>query len=851
MGGIVINTLAEMFTGAFARRDSHSKTEFASHTKRDTFSSYLPWLTYSQDEKAFLMCDNTIGYMWELRPLVYQGYKETAAIEGVIKQGFPEGTVMQWVLFPDSDIEPILDYYISSKPRLDEVGEKTINETAKFFRKATKGVSNLRGVPVRNFRAFMCIKSDANLLDFIPTIEEMLEGAGLAPRRMDDRALLNLMDRIINDIPAENREYSTVDESEVYTRDKPLRSYAVKRETEIDFSGSYPIIGGRYACCLTPDKIPASINPLQINNLFGGVMGVEDDAAQHNYPFLYSCNIVYSNVADELASKAAVTMGQSAAGSFAHALKLRINEFNRFRSDSAKNKGYVKVIPTLWVFGETEQAIEKNIARAKMVFGRSDTGKFVLQREHVLSQALFIASLPGGLYNVLENLTTLDRHFYMSDSAAARFVPVQGDYAGNGRPVSLFVGRKGQIAGLDFFAPQSPNHNFLVTAESGGGKSFVLNTILDDYFLSGEKVRIVDIGGSYEKLCKTKGGKYIDFKLDSNDQCINPLDFIVKRKADGEPDVEDLTQNLKAAALVFCEMVYSQSKIAMPEHESQLIKDATRWAYNCGGAKCQEGTDAIYEYLSNYAEITKGTKDYSEENVIAARRMAYNIKDFTSTGTYGRFFCGKSTVNISGDDFVVIELENIKADPELFGVVILQMMNEITQDLYLSDRKSRRFILFEEAPSFLKDNGNKDLTRLGDMIDEGYRRARKYGGAFGLVMQSIMDTQLMGKAGIVALQNASYKLMLSSKGGQYAKAAKAQVIEKESFALGMLNSLRNNKPKYSEIYIESPQGDGVARLIVDPFRYKVNTTEAHEVAVFIEALAAGKTPLQAVEAIGA
>lgn len=845
----MINTLAEMFTGAFARRDSHSKTNIASLSKRDSFSSYLPWLTYSQDEKAFLLCDNTIAYMWELVPLVYQGTAQTAALEGVIKQSYPEGTVMQWLMFPDSDLEPILDFYVKSKPRLDEVGEKTIRETAEFFRKSAKGCKNLRGVPVRNFRAFMCIKSDDSLLDFVPTIEEMLQGAGLAPRRMDDVDILNLMDRVINDVPPENREYSGRDESQVYTRDRPLRSFAIRRETDIDFSGAYPKIGNRYAACLTPSKIPDTINPLQFNNLFGGIMGVEDDAAQHNYPFLYSCNIIYSNVSDELATKASVTMGQSAAGSFAHSLRLRVQEFNRFRSDTAKNKNYVKVIPTLWVFGDTEKQVEKNIGRAKMVFGRSDTGKFVLQKEHVLSQALFIASLPGGLYNVLENIAQLDRHFYMSESAVARFLPVQGDYAGNGRPVSLFVGRKGQIAGLDFFAPLSTNHNFLVCAESGAGKSFTLNTILDDYYLSGEKVRIVDIGGSYEKLCKIKNGKYIDFKLDSKDQCINPLDFVVKRLSNGEPDVQDMTHSLQAAALVFCEMVYSKSKAPMPEHESQLIKDATKWAHN--NKKNMLGTDAIYEFLVNYEEITKGTHDFNEKNIKAAKDMAYCLKDFTSSGVYGRFFCGKSTINISNDDFVVIELENIKADPELFGVVILQMMNEITQDLYLSDRKNRRFILFEEAPSFLKDNGDRDVSRLSDMIDEGYRRARKYGGSIGTVMQSIMDTQLMGKAGKVILQNASYKLMLSSKGGQYSKAQEAKVIDVKQFALDLLNSLKNNKPKYSEMYIESPQGAGVARLIVDPFRYKVNTTEAHDVAVFIEALKAGKTPLEAVEAIGA
>lgn len=839
--------ITEFINGVFGRSDSHSRRHIVELAKRDKFSSYLPWLTYNRKEQCFLLADNTIAYMWEISPLVYQGPKQTGALEGVLKQSFPEGTVMQYILFPDTYLEPILDFYSNSKTRLDALGKKAIEETVNFFKAAQTGLKNIRGVPVRNFRAFVVLKSGDDLEEFIPTVEEMLVSAGVAPRRMDDEDLLAAMDRMINNRPPERRKFTARNEEQVYSRDRPLRAHAIHRQTKIDFSGEFPTIAGRYAACLTPTEIPEQINPLRTNNLFGGVMGTEDDSAQLNFDFIYSCNIIYSNAQEELGAKATLTMGQSAAGSFAHQLRMRVHEFNRFRSDIAKNKNYLKVIPTLWVFGDSKEAMQKNIGRAKMVWARTDTGGFKLEPESTLNQALYIASLPGGLYNLPGNVENIDRHFYMSVEAAARFLPVQGDYAGNGRPVTLYIGRKGQIAGIDVFAPNSTNHNFIVTAESGGGKSFLLNTMLSDYYYSGEKIRIVDLGRSYEKLCKTNEGKFIDFSLEANDQCINPLDFIVQRKPNGEVDQVDLVGNLRAAALVFSEMIYAKSKADMPEHEAQLIKDATIWAYNNG--KAVEGADAIYEYLINYEDITQGTADFIEMNVEVAQRLAYNIKDFTSRGPYGKFFVGKSTIRIANDDFVVIELDDIKGDPELFGVVVLQMMNEITQDLYLSDRKNRRFILFEEAPSLLKDNGNSDLSRLGEMIDEGYRRARKYGGAFGLVMQSIMDTQMMGKAGKVALANAAYKFMLSAKSDQYNTASKEGIISYEGFALTLLNSLKNNKPNYSEVFIEAPQGNGVARLVVDPFRYLINTTEAHEVAIFNQALKDGKTPLEATLAI--
>lgn len=839
--------MIDLLTGLLGRTDSVSKNQVEGLAKRDRMSGYLPWLTYNRQEQSFLLADNTIAYMWEISPLVYQGPKQTAALEGVLKQAYPEGTIMQYILFPDSNIDHILSDYANTKPRRDAVGEQAINHTVEFFQKGTSGLRNIRGVPVRHFRAVVCLKSPEDLTDFIPTVEEMLASAGVGPRRMDDKDLIAFAGTIINNTKGEYKKYTERSEEDVYSRDRPIRNHIVHRQTMMDFSGQYPKLAGRYAACLTPTDIPETINPLQTNNLFGGVLGVEDDSAQHNYPFLYSCNIVFTNPQDELGAKATLTMGQSAAGSFAHQLAMRVKEFNRFRGDIAKNKTYVKVIPTLWVFGNDSEELTRNIGRAKMVWNRSDAGGFKLETESILNQALYIASLPGGLYDVKENINTLDRHYYMTTSACARFIPVQGDYSGNGRPVTLFVGRKGQIIGLDVFAPQSTNHNFIVCAESGGGKSFLLNTILSDYYYSGEKIRIVDLGRSYEKLCKTNNGKFIDFSLTSNDQCINPMDFIVTRNEKGEVDIADLTANLRAASLVFAEMVYSQSKAQMPEHESQLIKDATVWAFNNG--KSLEGTDAIYEYLTTYEVISKGSADFLEENIRVAKRLAYCIKDFTSNGPYGKFFVGKSSVRIADDDFVVIELDDIKGDPELFGVVVLQMMNEITQDLYLSDRKNRRFILFEEAPSLLKDNGNSDLSRLAEMIDEGYRRARKYGGAFGLVMQSIMDTQLMGKAGKVALSNAAYKFMLSSKSNQYTQASDAKIIEYEGFALNLLNSLKNNKPHYSEVFIEAPQGNGVARLVVDPFRYLINTTEAHEVAIFNDQLKRGATPLEATLAI--
>jgi conjugal transfer ATP-binding protein TraC len=55
--------------------------------------------------------------------------------------------------------------------------------------------------------------------------------------------------------------------------------------------------------------------------------------------------------------------------------------------------------------------------------------------------------------------------------------------------------------------------------------------------------------------------------------------------------------------------------------------------------------------------------------VKAARKLAFNIREFTSHGFHGKFFTGPSTFDIHRDAFVVLELENLKIQPDLYRVV--------------------------------------------------------------------------------------------------------------------------------------------------------------------------------------
>jgi len=320
------------------------------------------------------------------------------------------------------------------------------------------------------------------------------------------------------------------------------------------------------------------------------------------------------------------------------------------------------------------------------------------------------------------------------------------------------------------------------------------------------------------------GARYLDF-TDEADICINPFTKII------EPE-----HDIPVIAPIIAQMVYSTTETPPTEIEMTLIKNAVRWAWDQEGNAA--GVDTVHRYLSGY----KDHGGHNGEILAAAEKLAFNIEDFTSRGPYGRFFNGLSTFDISNDDFVVLELEHLEPKKELFRVVTLQIINAVTKDLYLSDRKTPRFVIFDEAWKFLGKSGH-----LQEVIEEGYRRARKFKGSFNVITQSILDLKQFGPVGDVIQGNSAFKFYLES--GDFERAASQKLINYDPFSMQMLKSVKSRKPRYSEIFMDTPFGIGVGRLMVDPFSYYAFTSDADEIAEIEDLVQEGLSYAEAIKAM--
>jgi conjugal transfer ATP-binding protein TraC len=194
---------------------------------------------------------------------------------------------------------------------------------------------------------------------------------------------------------------------------------------------------------------------------------------------------------------------------------------------------------------------------------------------------------------------------------------------------------------------------------------------------------------------------------------------------------------------------------------------------------------------------------------------------FTTRGEYGRYFNGKNNAKFA-NDFTVLELEELKGRKHLQQVVLLQLIYQIQQEMYLGERNRPKIVIIDEAWDLLTEG---DVAKF---MEHGYRRFRKYGGAAVTITQSVNDLY----------RNAAGRAIVENSANMYLLGQKAEVIEgmKQDRRLPLsdggyelLKTVHTLPGAYSEIFFITEMGSGIGRLIVDPFKRILFSTKPEDV----------------------
>ncbi len=410
-----------MFTKLFGAGGGLATHELKSMAQRSKFSDSLPWISYNPKTLLYRNQDNTHGYLWECSPLSFGGEKTQTTLEGLFRAGFPVGTIMQVIMHADDNVEPILEAHRNTVLRDLPITRESTESICRFMQDGTRGLRNMSGIPVRNFRLFLTLKfpthDDAkmrgiNLSEIHTTVTEILKGAMLFPKTVTPPVLLDWLRRLYNIEPSLNNYH--------YDDTVSIRKQVILDST-VERQGMSLKIGNKIFRCITPKLYPAEVNLFQTNQLLGGVWGMTTDADQIRSPFLSCVNVIFSNLKGKLHTKCNITLQQQGIGSFAPSLARKKDEFLWATDQIEKGTQFVQVQAIMWVWGKDETAVTESLTRARRIW---ELNGYIMQEDRGILIPLFILSMPFGLYDVANNIQALERDQIMPPDSTASILPV-------------------------------------------------------------------------------------------------------------------------------------------------------------------------------------------------------------------------------------------------------------------------------------------------------------------------------------------------------------------------------------------------------------------------------------------
>ena len=551
----------------------------------------------------------------------------------------------------------------------------------------------------------------------------------------------------------------------------------------------------------------------QMGSLIGDLM---QPALQYSAPFLLTMGV---HVLDPNATKATVTANhvratQNAKSKMADVMPdvgKKLQDWTAAAQAIDTGGSLVSLYHQLAIFSPPRKAVAAHEAANAIWRGRG----FQLNADVYMHRQALLASLPMTLTPRFHgDLAKMRRVSRKTMANAIHLAPLIAEWRGTRTPALVFGGRRGQLMTLDIFDNDLGNYNFAIIGAPGSGKSVLMNEMAWSYRAIDAKVWMLDLGRSFEKLCRKAKGTYIEFRPDV-DICLNPFTNIV--------DIHEDIDMLVPAISKMCSMQHTLEEVQYKAISAMVLK-----------LFAEHGNDLTITALRE-AFKTGNIEALGLVNDQRIKDLAVMLNPYTRGGQYERFFEGPSNVDFS-NDFIVIENEELKRRPDLHAVVNILLLHQITGEMYLS-RNRRKVLFIDELKQQLGDIGADDPVKAA-VIEEAARRARKYGGALGTATQSADD--FYGSAQMEAAFNCSdWVFLLRQKPESIEMLDRKGRLTMDEPKKRLLNSLRTEAGVYSELYISSPVGEGVARNILDPATHLLFSNKLEDNAPIDELRAQG------------
>lgn len=790
---------------------------------------FFPWLAHDPETGIFLLDDNHIGAGFACDPLSGFDSAMEQRFRALLTHEFPVGTFLQFNLCVFDDVMDHIDRIAQERNiSRDPLIRRSTLTTMRFLHDAATGAGSL-DMPVRNARMIITLKMP--IREPLPAEEEMttlsrlrrelatmLATIGFADLRpLTDADLLHQLSVILNRGPLAS-----------WRRGAPPRPDPARflRDEVLDFDTPVKImedalrIGETTVTSLSirkfPDRAP-----------FGLARSFSVDPARGNRGIpcahMISGTILFQDVTEERPrlERRRQTTGFYADGPFGRILpeyRRRKHDLDLVGEALAEGQFVHKISLNITLFSPDPDQAQMNTTRTRTYL--AELGCIFLQ-DSCITFPLLIANCPFG--PTRRDIRNLARHYTMTSDAIAVMMPLFFEWRGTPTPLVSLIGRGGQLMG---YSPwdSSTNYNLTISAESGAGKSFLSNELISAVLGAGGKVWVIDVGLSYQKLCESLGGQFLRFAPDS-DICLNPFSSLQTQAEFDE--VADILLSLVTAM--------AAPRAGLDDFQSSILARVIREEF------ARNGADMCIDDLAQalFAEATRQTDADQKEKRISD--IAHGLARFCRGGPYGRYFNGPATIDFHAS-LVCLELEELKSQKHLQQIVLLLLIYQIQQGMYLGPRTQKKLLLIDEAWDLLADD------RIAAFIEAGYRRFRKYNGAACVVTQSLLDLT-SSRTGQAITANSSSLIMLKQNEGTLNKLSSGEAPEVDPRLAEWLKTVHTVPGRYSEVFIRTAWGAGIGRFVVDPFTALLYSTNPRDTGAIAREVARGLPVHEAITAV--
>ncbi|MCC4227125.1 TraG family conjugative transposon ATPase [Zunongwangia profunda] len=352
--------------------------------------------------------------------------------------------------------------------------------------------------------------------------------------------------------------------------------------------------------------------------------------------------------------------------------------------------------------------------------------------------------------------------------------------------------------------------NFAIFAPTGEGKSFLANNILRQYFESGVRLVIIDLGGSYTKFAKLYSEQYTVLRYESGKNLgINP--FYISDTNDLSPErLEDLS-------IFLFELFASDLKVT--KAQSVAVKKILRHYYH--SVSENHSLNGFYNFIeSNQKDLLKQLKIHPDYFNVTS--FLHVMSEYVGDGLYSFLFevSEDQTYKIEDKRLIVFELDEVKDNKEILSVMLKLIKSAIQRTIW-KNRAEKGIILFDEFAKQLK------FDNVLESVEFYYQAIRKQNGAIGIILQSINQLPNNSTSASI-LENTQVIYSLNNEKG-YEELVKR--LNLSSHDLNQLKSIKNNLSgtrKYTEMFIKIGKESNIFRLEVPKEVYAAYLTDGQE-----------------------